>query len=134
MRTRLLHSQPGGQPVAPSPCQMAQEARAWRSLALAGACIGTDAGLTFSSRDLGAILTFTEVAVPAAIALTLLIAILSGSDATCERAFRLLRWLVDRPEPLARATAGGGSRQEHVPQHRQIPRESERAGESAAGR
>jgi hypothetical protein len=70
-----------------------------RSLTLGCAGIGANAGLTFFSRDLGAILALTEVAAPAASALILLIAVLCGSYDTCERAFRLLRWLVNRPEP-----------------------------------
>jgi hypothetical protein len=77
------------------------EARARRAMSLAGAGLGADAGLAIFSRELGAILVLTEVAVFAVIALTILTAVLRGSDNTCERAFRLLRWLANRPEPPA---------------------------------
>jgi hypothetical protein len=36
---------------------------------------------------------------PLAVAFVLLIALLHGSDQTVERAFRLLRWVANRPEP-----------------------------------
>lgn len=97
-RKRPLRSQPGG-PARPEACRTAKEPHAWRSLGLAGAGLGADAGLAISSRDLGAVLALTEVTVLAVIALTILIAVLCGSDNTCERAFRLLRWLANRPEP-----------------------------------
>ncbi len=74
------------------------ETRAWGSAAL-GVGIGADASLTFLGRDLGAIIALTEIAVPAIIALAVLVAVLRGSENTCERAFRLLRWLANRPEP-----------------------------------
>jgi hypothetical protein len=54
---------------------------------------------------LGAALAAADVIVPALIALVLLAAILCGSAETCERAFRLLRWIAGRPEPLAPASA-----------------------------
>jgi hypothetical protein len=49
----------------------------------------------------GVVLAAAEAGVPMLIALILLAAILLGSSQTCERAFRLLRWTVNRPEPLA---------------------------------
>ncbi len=50
---------------------------------------------------LGAALAAADVVVPAVIALILLTAILRGSTETCERAFRLLRWIAGRAEPPA---------------------------------
>jgi hypothetical protein len=100
MRTRPLRSQPSG-PARPEACRTAKEPHAWHSLGLAGAGLGADAGLAIFSRDLGAVLALTEVAVLTIIALTILTAVLRGSDNTCERAFRLLRWLANRPEPPA---------------------------------
>jgi hypothetical protein len=50
---------------------------------------------------LGEALAAADVIVPLAIALVLLIAILQGSSQTCERAFRLLRWIANRAEPPA---------------------------------
>jgi hypothetical protein len=100
MRTRPLRSQPSGS-ARPGACRTAKEPHAWRSLGLAGAGLGADAGLAVFSRDLGAVLALAEVAGLTIIALTILIAVLRGSDNTCERAFRLLRWLANRPEPPA---------------------------------
>jgi hypothetical protein len=57
------------------------------------------ASLTYLSRDLGAILALTEGATATLIVLILVLTVLYGSDSTCERAFRLLRWVVNRPEP-----------------------------------
>ena len=50
---------------------------------------------------LGEALAGADVIVPLAIALVLLAAILLGSSETCERVFRLLRWIDGRPEPTA---------------------------------
>ena len=48
---------------------------------------------------LGEALAVTDLAVTVVVALALLVAILRGSEETCERAFRLLRWIANRPEP-----------------------------------
>jgi hypothetical protein len=55
---------------------------------------------------LGEVLAAADVIVPLAVALILLAAILWGSDRTCDRVFRLLRWLDGRPEPPAPSPAG----------------------------
>ena len=55
---------------------------------------------------LGAALAAADVIIPAVIALVLLTAILGGSTETCERAFRLLRWIAGRPEPPAPPASG----------------------------
>jgi hypothetical protein len=47
------------------------------------------------------VLAVADLAVPVIIALVMLAAILRGSGETCERAFRLLRWVTSRPEPPA---------------------------------
>jgi hypothetical protein len=49
---------------------------------------------------IGEALATAYIIVPLAIGLILLTAILRGSSQTCERAFRLLRWIANRPEPL----------------------------------
>src|SRR5579863_8283574 len=56
-------------------------------------------GAGYLYRPLGAVLAAVTVLVPRAIALVLLGAIMRGSDQTCERIFRLLRWITNRPEP-----------------------------------
>ena len=53
---------------------------------------------------LGEALAAADVIVPLAIALILLTAILYGSSQTCERVFRLLRCITNRPEPPSPAT------------------------------
>src|SRR6185437_3401956 len=51
----------------------------------------------------GAVLAAADVIVPMIVALVLLTAILRGSTETCERVFRLLRWITNRAEPPAPA-------------------------------
>ena len=70
-----------------------------RILAAGVTGLGADASMMQINRDLGAILILTEFAVLSVIAMILLLAILRGSDATCERAFRLLRWARNQSEP-----------------------------------
>jgi hypothetical protein len=50
---------------------------------------------------LGEALAAADVIIPAIVLLVLLAAILRGSTETCDRAFRLLRWIANRPEPPA---------------------------------
>ena len=50
---------------------------------------------------LGEALAAADIIAPLFIALVLLAAILLGSEQTCERVFRLLRWAANRPEPKA---------------------------------
>ena len=50
---------------------------------------------------LGEALAAADIVVPLAIALVLLAAILRGNSETCERVFRLLRWIDGQPEPAA---------------------------------
>jgi hypothetical protein len=49
----------------------------------------------------GVILVVADVAVPTLVGIILLVAILRGSQDTCDRVFRLLRWIANRPEPPA---------------------------------
>jgi hypothetical protein len=48
---------------------------------------------------LGEALAVADVIVPLTVSLVLLAAILLGSSQKCERVFRLLRWIANRPEP-----------------------------------
>ena len=70
----------------------------WK-LAAAVGTLGADATVAYVSPSLGAALAAADVIVPLAIAMVLLVAVLSGSTETCERVFRLLRWIANRPEP-----------------------------------
>jgi hypothetical protein len=71
--------------------------RAW----VAAGSLGAEAAAGYSHPALGAVLAVADVIVPAVIAMILLIAILRGSTETCDRVFRLLRWVAGRPEPPA---------------------------------
>ncbi len=67
-----------------------------------GAAVGTlgaEATAAYVSPSLGAVLAAADVIVPLAIAIVLLGAVLLGSKETCDRVFRLLRWIANRPEP-----------------------------------
>jgi hypothetical protein len=48
---------------------------------------------------IGIALAIADISVPLAAAAVVLAVILRGSDQTCERIFRLLRWIANRPEP-----------------------------------
>ena len=99
MSTRRLASRPQGQSQAscpPKPTQAAPVRAFWLVLPTG---LGAGASLAYLSHDLGVIVALTEVMSVVVIALVLLIAILCGSKDTCERAFRLLRWAANRPEP-----------------------------------
>jgi hypothetical protein len=96
--TQRVTPQPREQPRAPGPTRAAYAALA-KGFCLFASGLGADASLTYFSRDLGTILVLTELAGVAVIVLIFLIAILYGSNNTCERAFRLLRWVANQPEP-----------------------------------
>jgi len=72
----------------------------WRLGAGAG-LFGVEGAIGYLYPLLGVILAIIDVVIPSAVALILLLAILRGSDKTCERVFRLLRWVANRPEPPA---------------------------------
>jgi len=73
--------------------------RAWRVAGAGAGVLGGEGVAGYLHPALGEALAVADVVVPLAIALVLLIAILCGSDQTCERVFRLLRWTANRPEP-----------------------------------
>ena len=81
------------------PPRRARVRRARLPLALYVAGLGVDAGVGYHSHQVGLTLAFIELTVPAVCVLILLSVILFGDDHTCERAFRLLRWIANRPEP-----------------------------------
>jgi hypothetical protein len=81
-------SPPGGRPSA-----------ARRILGAGAGVLGGEGVAGYLHPALGEARAAADVLVPLAIGLVLLIAILYGSDQTCERVFRLLRWIANRPEP-----------------------------------
>jgi hypothetical protein len=68
---------------------------AWRALATFAGVLGGQGAAGYLHPALGEALATVDVIVP----LVLLAAILRGSTETCERVFRLLRWVANRPEP-----------------------------------
>jgi xanthine/uracil permease len=104
--TERATPQPSEQPQTPGPPRTARAVLA-KGFCLFASGLGADASLIYFSRNLGTILALTELASAAVIVLVLLIAILYGSKDTCERAFRLLRWVANQPEPSPNPGAEG---------------------------
>ena len=71
----------------------------WRALGAGAGVAGAEGVAGYLHPVLGEVLAAADVAVPLVIVLILLAAILRGSERTVERAFRLLRWTANRPEP-----------------------------------
>ena len=73
----------------------------WRVLGAGLGVLGGE-GLAGCLRPaLGEALAVADLIVPLALVVTLIMAVLCGSDLTVERVFRLLRWAANRPEPPA---------------------------------
>lgn len=68
---------------------------AWRSIGVSGASLGVSAGLWKFHPLLGEVIAVIEISV----VLVIIVTALYGSKELSERAFRLLRWFVNRPEP-----------------------------------
>jgi hypothetical protein len=75
----------------------------WRAVGIGIASLGTPAGIGVAHLVLGEVIAAVEVVA----ALTIIGTALFGSKAFSERAFRLLRWLRNRPEPLGPPGEGG---------------------------
>ena len=71
----------------------------WRTAGLGIASLGTPVGIGVLHPMLGEVIAVIEVAAM----LTIIGTALFGSSALSERAFRLLRWLGNRPEPPSSA-------------------------------
>ena len=85
---------PAGQPASTTP---ARERVPWRPAVASAASLGTPVGIGMLHPLLGEVIAITEIVV----ALTVIAVALFGSQALSERAFRLLRWFSNRPEPPA---------------------------------
>jgi hypothetical protein len=72
-----------------------------RPLGIGLTSVGVPAGIGALHPLFAEILAGTELAVILAVFLTVIGTSLYGSDVLSERAFRLLRWFKDRPEPPA---------------------------------
>jgi hypothetical protein len=75
----------------------ARQGTPWRPAVTGAASLGTPLGIGVLNHLLGEIIATSEVLV----VLTIIAVALFGSDALSERAFRLLRWFGNRPEPPA---------------------------------
>jgi hypothetical protein len=79
--------------------------RSWpgglRRLWAGAGALGVEGAAGWLHPAVGTGLAVADIAVPVTVALVLLTAILRGSEQTCERAFRLLRWITGQPEPPA---------------------------------
>jgi hypothetical protein len=92
----------GGHDPGAHDAHQAGRARApWRALGAGAGVLGGEGLSMYLHPRLGEILVAVDVLVPVVIALTLVYAILWGSWEIKERAFRLLRWIANRPEPPA---------------------------------
>jgi hypothetical protein len=67
----------------------------WRSVGAGVTALGTPAGISVLHPVLGEVIAVIELVV----VLTIIGTALFGSPALSERAFRLLRWIGNRPEP-----------------------------------
>lgn len=83
-------------PIVPA-APMEGERVPWRSVAASLTAVGTPASIGVLHPMLGGILAIIELVV----ALTIIGTALFGSTTLSDRAFRLLRWIGNRPEPLA---------------------------------
>jgi hypothetical protein len=70
-------------------------------LGVAAAFLSAESTAGYLHPALGEALAAADVIIPAIVLLVLLASILRGSSETCDRVFRLLRWIANRPEPPA---------------------------------
>ena len=85
---------PGGGPAGPP----------WRAVGTVLTSIGTPVGIGVADPLLGQVAAAVELAV----VLTIIGTALFGSQALSDRAFRLLRWIANRPEPPGPASSPAG--------------------------
>lgn len=87
--------------TAPAPRHRSSPRRSGRgtSFGLITSLLAADTGVAVLNPAVGTVLLACEAAIP----LIILIIAVIGPSATGERAFRLLRWMTDRPEPPAPA-------------------------------
>lgn len=96
-------------------------AHAWYKFGGIGAAVCAEGAAGYPHPAIGLALAVGDVIIPLLVALVLLVAILRGSRETCERVFRLLRWIANRPEPSAPETP---SHADVCPHHRPLPEDA----------
>jgi hypothetical protein len=77
----------------------------WRSVGVGAVSLGTPVGIGMLHPILGQVIAVIEIVA----VLTIIATALFGSQALSERAFRLLRWFGNRPEPPGPADGTGGA-------------------------
>jgi hypothetical protein len=87
----------GGQASSAAPTK--PERGPWRPIGAGATALGTPVGIGVLHPVLGEVIAAIEVVV----VLTIIGTALFGSSALSDRAFRLLRWIGNRPEPPVRA-------------------------------
>ena len=102
-----------GTPPATAPRSGGRPPAPWRVLGAGAGVLGGEGVAGYLHPVLGEALAAVDVLVPLAIALVLLAAILCGSNQTCERVFRLLRWIANRPEPPGPIRSQTGRSRKH---------------------
>jgi hypothetical protein len=95
---------PGAEQATKTDRAMVGERVPWRSVAASVTGLATPVGIGVLHPMLGEIVAIVELAV----ALTIIGTALFGSPDLSERAFRLLRWIGNRPEPPAPEARGAG--------------------------
>lgn len=96
-------TEPGSKSAGPAAPPAPDGGRApWRIAGIGLTSLGTPIGIGVVDHLLGSMALVLELTV----ALTIIGTALFGSQVISERAFRILRWIVNRPEPPAPAAPG----------------------------
>lgn len=73
----------------------------WAKLVTGLAVAAAEAVADYLHPGLAEALAIADVAIPVILLLILFAVVVLGSHQTCDRVFRLLRWITNRPEPTA---------------------------------
>lgn len=110
---------PASQAVSPPRAtrEIGRQPVPWRTVGMGAGFFGSESLTAYLHPAFGETLVAADIVGPLAIAVTVLIVILRGSNQTVERIFRLLRWIANRPEPPAPGPSQGAP----LPDARQQP-------------
>jgi hypothetical protein len=117
-------SRPSGPPLADGVGYQQPPGRnraaGWAKLGASLGIVGAEGTADYLHPTLIGVLALVDI-IPLVVVLIVFIVIVKGSERTCERTFRLLRWIVNRPEPPApdisipdRKTVGGRDRDDEA--------------------
>jgi len=79
-------------------------AAGWAKLGTGLGVLAAEGAADYLHPALSAALTVADVAIPVILVLIVFAVVVRGSQQTCDRVFRLLRWITNRPEPPAPAS------------------------------